>query len=1014
MLLAALLRREEACSFTPVERFAIRVKTAAFMLLLLSGMLHVHQAQAAVLKSVQSGTATIANGSSSTTGTITSVDTTKSFLVFGASLASNVTADPLYGQVTGQITNATTLTFARNSTTGDITIKWYVAEFTSGVTVQRGNTSMQGVATANVSLTTVNTAKSFPIVSFRTAGATYGTNDFVGAQVTSSTNLQLSLDSAGDTNSQVEWQVVEYTDAAVQTGAVSFATGDSSKTATITSVNTSKSWLIYSYTSPSGTTTDIGQKLVRGVITNSTTLTFDRDNTGQTISLTWYLVEFTDGTTVQQGSQAFTSAETQKDVTINSVETTWTIAAGGYFARGGKSPYSADDQPAVGWFTQELTSATNLRITRGITGSVTADKGWSVIQFIANPTAVRLSSFTADSYDEGVQLSWKTGYEMDNLGFHVYREQAGERVRLTPELLAGTALLAGAGTALSAGHSYSWWDDLGISGQQSAVSGQHSSIDPRSSILDLQSSSVRYWLEDVDLNGKRTWHGPVTPIVSHEALPQRVKPELLSELGRRLSERYDDFWKAQDLKARLRWNPSRAPMRSARLVEQTSKALGVKAAKANALQMDQPSRQDHRRQRLIASRPAVKLLVKEKGWYRVSRSELIAAGLSSRANPRTLHLYRDGREQPIKVVSQKNGRTETLVAVEFYGEGLDTPSADTRAYWLIEGSSAGQRIDESRSRKHRSLGAPSFPYTVEKKDRVFYFAALKNGEAESFFGPLVTTEPVDQILTVAHHDPSPPEDPVLEVALQGGTNVAHRVEVLFNEVEVGEVIFEGQSRSEVTFSIPHSYLLEGDNVVTLVSQGGETDVSLIDEIRLTYWHSYTADGDSLRFSAQGGEQLIIDGFSQTPIRVIDITDPQAVQEVVGVVEPKGSGYAITVQAPEQGSRTLLAFTETRVMQVASIISNQPSAWHKRAKGADLVIIAHRDFLDQIEPLKALRQAQGLGVALIDVEDLYDEFNFGVKSSQAIKDFLALTRTNWRRPPRFVLLVGDASFDPKNY
>ena len=98
---------------------------------------------------------------------------------------------------------------------------------------------------------------------------------------------------------------------------------------------------------------------------------------------------------------------------------------------------------------------------------------------------------------------------------------------------------------------------------------------------------------------------------------------------------------------------------------------------------------------------------------------------------------------------------------------------------------------------------------------------------------------------------------------------------------MGEVVFEGQSRSEVTFSIPHSYLLEGDNVVTLVSQGGETDVSLIDEIRLTYWHSYTADGDSLRFTAQGREQLTVDGFSQTPIRVVDVTDPNMVLEVRG-------------------------------------------------------------------------------------------------------------------------------------
>jgi hypothetical protein len=38
----------------------------------------------------------------------------------------------------------------------------------------------------------------------------------------------------------------------------------------------------------------------------------------------------------------------------------------------------------------------------------------------------------------------------------------------------------------------------------------------------------------------------------------------------------------------------------------------------------------------------------------------------------------------------------------------------------------------------------------------------------------------------------------------------------------------------------------------------------------------------------------------------------------------------------------------------------------------------------------------------------------VKSPQAIKDFLQFARSSWQRAPRFLLLVGDASLDPKNY
>ena len=59
------------------------------------------------------------------------------------------------------------------------------------------------------------------------------------------------------------------------------------------------------------------------------------------------------------------------------------------------------------------------------------------------PTVVKLTSFKATRYPEGTLLEWKTGYEVDNLGFHVYREENGQLVRLTPEPVAGSALLAG-------------------------------------------------------------------------------------------------------------------------------------------------------------------------------------------------------------------------------------------------------------------------------------------------------------------------------------------------------------------------------------------------------------------------------------------------------------------------------------------------------------------------------------------------------------------------------------------
>jgi len=198
-----------------------------------------------------------------------------------------------------------------------------------------------------------------------------------------------------------------------------------------------------------------------------------------------------------------------------------------------------------------------------------------------------------------------------------------------------------------------------------------------------------------------------------------------------------------------------------------------------------------------------------------------------------------------------------------------------------------------------------------------------------------------------------------------------------------------------------------------VPLGGETDMSLVDSIRLTYWRTYRAYEDELRCQARGGAQVSIDGFSTPEVRVFDITDAGAVFEVETKGKPLDTGYGVTFRVPGSGTRTLLALTDQRMKTPAGIRANQPSSW-SRSGGYDFVIISHGDFIDSLSSLETLRRSQGLSVGVVDIEDVYDEFNFGMKSPQALKDFLSHAGSSWSRQPRFVLLVGDASYDPRNF
>jgi hypothetical protein len=99
-----------------------------------------------------------------------------------------------------------------------------------------------------------------------------------------------------------------------------------------------------------------------------------------------------------------------------------------------------------------------------------------------NPTLIELASFTATAADGGVRVEWQTVSEVDNAGFNLYRSEAadGEYVKLN------AALIPAQGDPAQ-GASYAF-DDTDV----------------------VPGTTYYYKLEDVDLFGVGTFHGPVS------------------------------------------------------------------------------------------------------------------------------------------------------------------------------------------------------------------------------------------------------------------------------------------------------------------------------------------------------------------------------------------------------------------------------------------------------------------------------------------------------------------------
>ena len=411
---------------------------------------------------------------------------------------------------------------------------------------------------------------------------------------------------------------------------------------------------------------------------------------------------------------------------------------------------------------------------------------------------------------------------------------------------------------------------------------------------------------------------------------------------------------------------------------------------------------------------AFKLGVKQDGYYRVNQADLVTAGFSSGIDPRNLQLFEDGTERPIIVQGEQDGRLDAGDWIEFYGRATDNAYTDTHVYQLVAGSEPGLRIKRAKG-KGKTAGQDSFLFTTELRERSIYFAGLRNGEKEKFFGAVVGREPVQRNLRLQHVARGVSAPATLEVGMQGVSAGAHNVKVRLNGTDVGAVTYEGTASGLARFEVPQSSLKEGDNSIELIAEG-DGDVSLMGALRMSYWHSYAADDNALQFTAAGAERVKITGFANSAVRVLDVTDAEkgGVREVNGTVSQEGGGFSVSINVPGEGTRTLLAFASDQVRNPASIEADIPSEWRTRGNIADLVIFTRGDLMSALDPLKAHRESQGYKVAVVNIDDVYDEFSFGNKTPQAIKDFLAYATSKWKGKPRFALFAGDSSYDPKNY
>ncbi|MEA3345718.1 MAG: C25 family cysteine peptidase [Chloroflexota bacterium] len=402
--------------------------------------------------------------------------------------------------------------------------------------------------------------------------------------------------------------------------------------------------------------------------------------------------------------------------------------------------------------------------------------------------------------------------------------------------------------------------------------------------------------------------------------------------------------------------------------------------------------------------------VEAEGLYRLTDAELRPVGWDvSRLDPARLHLSQGGTPAPFALQGQ--GRERQLV---FYGHVAPTRYCDYNIYWLETTDGEGIPLPERNVSPVSEEPTQQAIRTVRFEENLTYVTQVREGDP--WLGPRLHAP---GMITVSLRLPHVVEGPAtLRVRLWAASKAPvepdHHLLLRLNAHPVAEARWDSQGSHLIEAKLPSGTLGDGANILTLTAPGdtgARVELAYLDWDEVTYTRALVAEGDTLAFDGQGGSYEL-SGFQCDDVELWEVTDPACPVRLRGhAVERGAEGYVLRFTDPVEGEHHYWAATGAALLSPAAV-RPAVSSLTIPPEGADYVVIAHPSLREAVMPLVNYRAAQGLRTKVVTTEQVYARFSHGLSNPAALREFLRWASLEWPSPaPRFVLLAGDASYDP---
>ena len=353
----------------------------------------------------------------------------------------------------------------------------------------------------------------------------------------------------------------------------------------------------------------------------------------------------------------------------------------------------------------------------------------------------------------------------------------------------------------------------------------------------------------------------------------------------------------------------------------------------------------------------------------------------------------------------------------FLSEGARANPYGHEAVYELDLSGEGLRM-EITSAPASGASASYYWSRQEHEENRYYQAGLIDiNDAPDLWLWDAFIAPVTKSFPFQITDLAPTTEPArLSVWLQGVSDFEadpdHHLRIYVNGSLVQETSWVGKRSRRVEAEIGPGVLTEGENSIEIESvrdTGALYSLVMLDRFAVEYPRLPRAEAGV----AEGR-------FSESSTATLSGLGPESF--LVDVTGGGGPRWIEGFETTGDGAVRFWADAGRSYLVVSAQAVHRPVVRRVKATGlrgqtepVDYLVIAPARFLDTVAPLVTHRREQGLRTKAVAIEDVYETFGFGEARPEAIRDFIEFAYHHWPEPAlRYVLLVGDASYDYKNY